>query len=258
MNRHERRAAEASAKHPAPVVAAPRPSLFVAMPCNRCVDPTTVGALIGLSARLTREGIDHRFLFHAEGTIELARAELVEHFVASSESHLLFLDSDVSCAPDVVMRMLACNRPLVCCTYPARRPGRENKMWISPTEGSLEALLDTELAADGTIRISGTGLGLTLVTREAIERMRAHYAAELTAVAEHGSPRTVVRLFDHLRWNGAVLGEDFSFFARASAIGIEPRLLVDAEVSHAHTAPGFQQTWTWNFRHVWEQRRSAA
>ena len=241
MNRAERRTAAAGERH-AP---AAKPLVCIAMPCNRGVEPQTVNTLFQITERLAREGINSTIYFGLGGTIETARSELAAKFYQSAATHLLFVDSDVAFAPDLVLRMLACKRPMVACVYPKRSFSGGRTEHFRADAGTFTQ----EIAPDGTIAIAGCGLGCALITREAIGQMRDAYP-------DLAQAEGVVRLFDLSRFDGLTWGEDYSFFQRWRDIGGDVRILVDAPMEHCLTVHGFTHRWAGNFRDTWAAERA--
>jgi hypothetical protein len=115
------------------------------------------------------------------------RARYVRAFLNSGASHLWFLDDDVSCDPIVLRGMLAAKRDFVACPYPVRTidwPAVENEEDIrEPAEArgyrynmQLPPGPPPEIDKDACCEILRIGLGCSLISRECLLRMSAHYS----------------------------------------------------------------------------------
>lgn len=101
------------------------PSLYIATPASGAVNTTAYTiSLVKTMALLTRAGVNARPVFAKDGSVSIARNVLVANFMASGDSHLLFIDADVSWNEQDVMRMLAVSEKYdidACCGVYARK-----------------------------------------------------------------------------------------------------------------------------------------
>jgi hypothetical protein len=124
-----------------------------------------------------------------------ARSRMLGDVYKLGASHLLFVDADCSFSAEPVARMLLSGKDFVQCPYPRRdgtgysiagtakrRAQVAEHMATNPEKGLP---LDPADIVDGEyLEIDGTGLGLTLISRECMRRMLEHYGNEPLPVAE--------------------------------------------------------------------------
>ncbi|HXN33727.1 MAG TPA: hypothetical protein VN894_17780 [Polyangiaceae bacterium] len=178
-------------------------------------------------------------------TVELpwvgnARSELAGQFLESGEPHCLWIDADISFAPEVVDLMLAAAAPIITCTYRRRKPPHG---WAAQSLDRRDLCFAPERILPGgkqrVIEIASDGFGCVLVRRDAIERMCRRYrdpwrGPKLGYVSAEGKPR--VHLFAHgvetVDGRPRAVGEDTAFFLRARACGFTVECLADATIVH--------------------------
>lgn len=132
-------------------------------------------------------------------------------------SHLLFIDSDMDFDSQLIVDMLAFDKPLVGTLYPAR---------VLPTKFVGRALTPypTEEVVSGHIRIDGAGTGIMLISRDCITKMlevipslssdklmTRHTAHELLEKMEL---TRLIHAFDQLVVDDVKMAEDLSFCHR--------------------------------------------
>lgn len=177
-------------------------------------------------------------------TVELpwvgnARSELAGRFLESAESSCLWIDADISFAPEVMDSMLAANAPIVTCTYRRRKPPHD---WAAQSLDARDLCFAASRVLSGgqrVIEIASDGFGCVLMRREVLERMSRRYRApwrgpKLGYVTDDGRPR--VHLFAHgvetVDGHRRAIGEDGAFFMRARACGFKIEALADADIVH--------------------------
>lgn len=174
-----------------------------------------------------------------------------------SFTHLLFVDSDMGFGPSAIRRLIASDKDFVGCIAPRRDIDLDRMHSISrqvddPMQARMiaqdyvaPALIPRDLGGgktgvvmqDGLILAHQVGMGLTLVKREVLERMRDAYP-ELSAPANWrykamGVRDRVFQAFESTpNPNGIYLSEDFSFCARWRDIGGEIWVCVDELITH--------------------------
>lgn len=214
--------------------------LNVAIPTSRGVHPQTIMTFMRLAEALQERGArTHRLSFSTLSSVAIARGFLAKRFLEDLDmTHLLQLDDDISCDPEVVIRMIEAGLPMVGCTY---RQRRKDGGVMYPLLAS-ESQQKVRPGPDGTAVVDGIPGGLTLWRREAIEEL------------DDATPRvdcqgTVVCgfYFERVRPNGLYVSEDYSSCDRWRELGHEVRLLVDATISH-HDA---DTAWRGNYKESW-------
>jgi len=135
-----------------------------------------------------------------------ARSELVAEFLDTNESHLLFIDADISFPLATVDRMLASPAPVVCVKYPRRLPPH--------------TLVE--------------GLGCTLVARGVFEALWAAWP-QLTYL-RGCNDKPAVHIFAHavgmLDGSMRIMGEDQVFYRRVRASSFAIEMIDDPAIIH--------------------------
>lgn len=188
-----------------------------------------------------------------DALITRSRNTLVSTFLNDTDAtHLLFVDADISFAPEQVTRLLAADKDVVGAMYPiktldwdhaARRgDGRETN-----EEAALHyvgtPLDDGQARWDGDfVTASYAGTGMLLIRRRVLELMTGVYP-QLQYNAIHSypwvkrTPATQYALFDCLidAATGLYLSEDYAFCQRWRAMGGE--VWLDTAARLTHTGP---------------------
>ena len=119
--------------------------LFVATPmyggqCNGLY----MKACLDLQGMCTQYGIEVRFSFlFTESLITRARNYLVDEFLRSGYSHLLFIDSDILFNPQDVLALLAIDKDIIGGPYP-----KKSINWKNVFNGAKKVLTDPNFDAD--------------------------------------------------------------------------------------------------------------
>ena len=96
--------------------------LFVATPMygGQCFGSYTK-SILDLSRVATQYGIETQFSFlFNESLITRARNYLVDEFLRSGATHLMFIDSDIDFNPMDVIALIALNKPVIGGPYPKK------------------------------------------------------------------------------------------------------------------------------------------
>jgi len=183
-----------------------------------------------LRAECATRGIrlDSVFL-RGESDIQQGRNRCMAHFLASSCSHLLFIDADVGFTPDAVFRLLAHNRPIVGATYA--------KKVLGPVQFAV-APLDNGARTDALVEVAGLPGGFLMIQRGAAERMAGAYGHLAYSLRDGGTPDGeswrghMINLFgSEMSADGTRYSEDLSFCRRWRQIGgqvwLDPHILLE-------------------------------
>jgi hypothetical protein len=243
------------------------PSILIATP----VYGSPTSGMVAAQHHMTISSLvrDHHFtILPAVYGCDLVRgrSRLVRQFLEeTSATHLLFWDGDVTCGPDqagrLIARMVESGHDLVACTYPKKRlrldrvESEANALPELLEPGDIDSHLRETIyeyaysasvarpCVAGCVEVDAVPLGFALCSRSMLERMVAHYSADLVYgltsplvfddVVDGTSSRTVA-LFQLAIRNRQLLGEDYSFCLRWREMGGAVQLWAgpDCELSH--------------------------
>jgi len=226
------------------------PVVFIATPmfggqCNYMY----MISMINLLTKLAQNGISCMFEIAAnESLITKARNILVEGFLKSNATHLLFLDADLGFQPDDVLRMIQADKDIIGGQYAKKKINWDVVKNVVQTRPDIPGPMINAVVSESTFRPIGDQLsfninepvevesiatGLMLVKREVFEKM----AAEMPEIeiisggSETMDPVTMTRITDAHRKahayfdvsidpvSKAYTSEDFTFCKRWRELG---------------------------------------
>jgi hypothetical protein len=235
-------------------------SLMVATPMygGQCMG-SYAKACIDLNTVCMKYGVNVQFMYlFNESLITRARNYLVDEFLRSSATHLMFIDSDIDFNPMDVLALLALDKPIAGAAYPKKSIAWErvyDAMRLGLVESSPQQL--EQFSGDyvfnvvpGTDRISMVepvevleiGTGFMMVQRETFTRFAAAYP-DLSYRPDHN--RTAA--FDgsreiHMYFQALIdpdskryLSEDYMFCQWARKIDIPIYLCPWMKLKHSGT-----------------------
>jgi hypothetical protein len=213
-----------------------RVSLLALIPTNRNIAVQTAAALLSLQRSLYQYGHAFEVAYGQAGDASHSRNSLAGLFLRSAFTHALWLDSDMSFAPQLVLRMLALGHEFTAGAYRAKVP--DTTTYVGDPEPSSADF------GDGTVLFRAVGFGLALHRRSALEKMTNAYARELT----YNDPVyqcPIVGLFDATYIErGASSGgprmrqeDDYAFCLRWRAIGGRIHVMRDVQSLCHHEGP---------------------
>ena len=176
-------------------------------------------------------------LGHVSGCsiITMARNMLVDQFLDSECTDLLFIDSDVIAQPEDILRLMAQSgdKDITAGSYPRR--ARDKKFFMD-----LYFDENNELEFDGALmRIQRVGTGFMLIRRNVIE----HIAKKSEKYLGQDGVGQVANVFEFTMVDGKFVGEDYSFCDKARAEGY--KVWLDVEISLPHVG---QEEFTNDFK----------
>jgi len=169
--------------------------------------------------------------------ITMARNALVNEFLKSDATELLFIDADVVVTPDDILRLMAQSgdKDITAGAYPRR--AKDQKFFAD-----LYTDDNGDLVFDGSLmRVTRVGTGFMLIQRHVIEKMIAAHP-EWTYDNRNTSEQ-MSAVFDFAIVNGKYVGEDYLFCDRATQMGFTVHIDVDISLPHVG-----QETFERNFR----------
>lgn len=175
--------------------------------------PTLRSLLTDLGA--LRERGDDFLLYDEAGNTEisLAREAIVQHFLESDCTDLVFVDDDVCWQAGALLSLLDRPVDVVAGIYPKRTlPLQWPVGWL---EGQKELH-----AVDGLLEVASVPTGFLRLSRACLERMHKVYGPGM---------------FDNIRHETGRYSEDISFCRRWRSIG--GKVWIDPEIAMVHVGP---------------------
>ena len=214
-------------------------SLFIAIPAyDGKLNIKTAFALAQLMPKALSLGVSV-FLSDMSGCsiITMARNALVNEFLKTNATDMLFIDSDVIVTPDDVLRLLAqhTGRDVTAGMYPRR--AKDKKFFLD-----LHYDDQGNFVFEGSLmKVKRVGTGFMMISREMIERLIALHP-EWQYENKEGND-TIAGIFDFAIKDGKFVGEDYLFCDRVAEAG--GSVWVDVEISLPHIGT---EAFTNNFR----------
>jgi len=158
--------------------------------------------------------------------VSAARNTLVNQFLESDATELLFIDADVNFTAADVLRIMALgsDKDVVCGAYP-RRAGSSvyfADVWYDD-ENNMEL-------TDGLLRVKRSGTGFMFIRRHVIETLVAANPEWKYHVEKEGKDYSAV--FDFKVTPGGYIGEDYVFCDRATDAGF--KIYIDPDINLGH------------------------
>lgn len=227
------------------------PSIFIATPMfgGQCNYMYMIG-VINLLTKLSQSGISAMFeIASGESLITKARNILVEGFLKSKATHLLFLDADLGFQADDIVRMIAADKDIIGGHYAKKKINWDLVKHVVQQRPDIPSHAINAVCAEATFKPLGDSLtfninepvevesvatGMMLIKREVFEKM-AKEMPELEIISggsETMDPNTMTRVNDAHRKSHAYFdvsidpetkaytSEDFTFCIRARQLGI--------------------------------------
>ena len=210
--------------------------LLIAVPAfGRQMSSHTAASLVALTDRLVRSGISIAFctLSHPDiGELRNVFATMFYDCVPGA-THLLFVDADMQFEPELVLDMLAADKPLVGCVYPKKR------LPISFVASQFEDR--PRPVADGNLlELEGLGCGVMLIRRDCIDQLIDTGNVEVEddplgaageTIKAYGATR-MIRAFDPIKDGRRRLSEDISFCKRVRDSGGNVYAVINHTITH--------------------------
>jgi len=200
-------------------------SVCIGMPASRDLPFPTAMSLARTAHACGLRGIPLDIeALAGSSVITTARSTVAHRFLQGKASRLFWIDSDIEWDAQDFLRLLALSSRLdvVCAAYPLKREGPTAFVIRHPDAKTFE------MHPLGCVKIEGTGLGFTVLTREVVARV----AAAKPRVLNEASGEILADLFRIDTEGGAIRGEDIAFFADIRAEGFE--VWLDPTISLGH------------------------
>lgn len=199
-------------------------SVCMGIPSSRDISPLVVKSMFATKELCSKVGIQCDLAMVAgNAVIQWARDEVVDLMLQSNANRFFFIDSDIVWDAEDFVRMLALSSvyDVVCASYVAKH---------EPATFYIRYDNSKPLAADeyGLIEIDGAGLGFTIISRTAVEKI----AAYSERVNDEISGKSYASIFKVGVSCGNRRGEDMSFFEEIKRAGYKIHL--DPSISLGH------------------------
>lgn len=199
-------------------------SVCIGIPAARDFHPLTVKSLFATQNLCMRRNIPCQLAMVAGNAIvQWARDEVVDLFLGSDANRLFCIDSDMVWEADDFIRLLALSqvKDVVCAAYTAKK---DQPTFYIRYDDSKSLVMDEY----GLVEVLGVGLGFTVVTRAAVERV----LEAVPKLHDEISKKDIASIFHVGSFNGNRRGEDMSFFESLIAAGYKINL--DPSITLGH------------------------
>ena len=157
--------------------------LLIAIPALDFMHPEFVKSLLALTARLSRDGIEHEVRIESGTLVYIARDKLAQYAVAAEFTHVLWLDSDMVFTEDLLDDLLFAGKDFVTGIAATRR-----KPFITCVFKSLnpcQRFMPDEIPKD-TFEIAGCGFACVLTSIDIIKAVKRANGTSFTPTQLHG------------------------------------------------------------------------
>lgn len=226
--------------------------LFVATPMygGQCYGAFML-SIMALKEIAIHNNWDFHFTFISnESLITRARNKLVEQFLATDFTHLLFIDADIEFNAHLVSSLVRYDVDVVCGVYPKKfinwdsvkdiilanpyvKPGLVPSLVSESCVNYLSEEPDTSIP--GLVSVKHAGTGCMLITRTALNHL-SHFVPKFTDYGSDGlsEPKIKCAFFDTAieEGSGAYLSEDYYFCNEWRKIGGKVYLAYNVKLKH--------------------------
>lgn len=193
------------------------PKIFIGTPSYDGNVSIHFAQALGQAMAMT-PNITFRFSEHA--LVHHARDLLVDEFIKSNCTHLVFIDADTVFSPHHIQKLIGRNRDIVAGFCPQKTANRLESL------GLLDLALEPNkpVPDDGLIEMSALGMGLTCISKEV--------ATTLYGLERRRNVWGTPSLFRYESPDGTPVGEDIYFTKRARELGFKLWLDISVETQH--------------------------
>lgn len=193
-----------------------------------CYDSPDAGYVFSIQSSreaLHKAGIQTAYLLlQGNCHVDDARNRIVQEFLHSDCTDLVFIDADVSWSASDLVKLCQFDRSVVGGVYPYRKEGKQDEIPARMLDGA-------EMDSEGLIEMEGLPTGFLRIRRHVLETL-AHQSQSFMS---DGRPFWLVferTLIDGTRWGG-----DLNFCNRWRALGGKVFAAAEMVFSHVGVAP---------------------
>lgn len=218
------------AGQPSSSLPAQKPHIFICTPCHSGkVDLNYHVSIMMMAGFLHHHGVDYTTDYNVGMSIDNARSEMATLFLRKFPecTHLLFIDDDISFAPDLPYRMLRENVDIV--SVPYRR--KQTKVLYNIRHG---VRCKTLPGRPHMVAVENIATGMMMIRRNVFETL----ASKVPEYKHNNQGETGLLFFRHdivedeMVGGIAYMGEDYNFCRLARANGFDLWAFVDEELAH--------------------------
>lgn len=211
--------------------ALPARSLYIAVPAyTGQVSVQTAHSLLAAAKALNEAGLDVKTDFLAGCCyLDHSRNILVDHFMKSEATDLLFVDADVGFGVEAALKIAAAGRPVVAGVYPKKSNGEPE--W--PVDFRADMIRMDE---DGLMEAAHVATGFLRINRSVFETFVVNGVAPEYS---NNGEAAIRRYFRTEAREGVFWGEDFQFCEDWLGFGGAVHIIPDLEFQHVGN-----KTWT--------------
>ena len=213
---------------------APKPLVYVAMPCYDSVHRDTVVSLMKLFSKFREVGISSQFNIVKSSLVHHCRNLLTCAFLQSECTHMLFIDADVEFEPEAILRMLVVQKDIVCTPYRIKMADpRKIKYAVDFEDEKKISLLPGEI-----VEVEQGPAGLMVIHRKVFDKlMKVH--PEMSIKFHGDITKDLNSKYMYNFWDttfnsktGLWKGEDLSFCDLARSVGFKIYANVGSNTIH--------------------------
>ena len=211
---------------------APKPSVYIAMPCYDSVKINTMLSVIKLIQQLGKSGINLGINTMKSPLIHQARNYLTSIFLTTPYQYLLFIDSDVEFEPEAVAKMLVAKKDIICTPYRVKAPQLDKNIYTVEFKNPKTI----PVLPGGLVELEAGPTGLMLIDREVFKKIiKNHPELKIKnpAIPNAGKSHEFYYNFFHFGFkDGYSSGEDVSFCKLARESGFKIYANIESTTSH--------------------------
>jgi len=214
---------------PPPTPAAPEtgmpggviPGIFICIPSYGAMQIQTFQTCLSLQHALILKGINCSFATYSFPDVaEIRNIFTTIWYDSVKMSHMLMIDNDMGFDPQLILDMLAYDKPLVGALCPKRKLPIEFAGRAKPGQVGI---------INGFMEVDGIGGAIMMVRRDCMEAVLTRFPglSDVISLNGHAAKKMLedanchrlIRAFDHLEIQGEHFSEDLSFCLRWRACG---------------------------------------